>query len=131
PADFFLTNRPDVPASITPGGTPQSACVNTAFANSFTALVKDQFGNLLTGVQVTFTVQPAGNGAGGSFGGSATATVGTNLAGIAAAPTFTANGIAGSYTVTATVTTPGVTPAIFALTNTTTCGGSIAATSGT
>ncbi len=64
---------------------------------------------------VTFTAPSSG--ASGTFGGSATATVATNAAGLATAPAFTANGQAGSYTVTATAAGVG-TSAIFSLTNT-------------
>ena len=64
----------------------------------------------MAGVTVTFTA-PA-SGASGAFGASATATATTNGSGVATAPTLTANGTAGSYTVTASA--PGVaTPADF------------------
>ena len=64
---------------------------------------------------MTFTVNPAVNGAGGSFTGGNTAV--TNPSGIATANPFTANGIAGAYTVTASVSgVVGV--ATFNLTNT-------------
>jgi hypothetical protein len=121
PASFSLTNLAAGPASITgTAGTPQSATVNTAFANALQATVKDGNGNLLSGVSVTFAA-PA-SGASAAFGGSATVT--TNTSGVATAPTLTANGQAGSYTVTASVS--GVTtPAGFSLTNTAaTTGGS-------
>ena len=101
------------PATITAtAGTPQSAMINTAFANALQATVKDGSGNPLSGVMVTFAA-PA-SGASGSFTGSTAVATGSN--GVAVAPTFTANSVAGSYTVTASVS--GVaTPASFSLTN--------------
>jgi parallel beta-helix repeat protein len=96
-------------------GTPQSADVNTAFATSLQATVRDAANNPLAGVAVTFTA-PAG-GASGTFpGGQTTVTVLTNAAGVATAPAFTANGTAGSYAVTASVAGL-ATMASFALTN--------------
>ncbi len=104
--DFALTNLAGPPASVTAtGGTPQTAAVNTAFANPLEATVKDSFGNAVPGAVVTFTA-PA-SGASGTFaGGLNTAT--TNAAGVATSAVFTANGTAGSYAVTGksgTVTT--------------------------
>ncbi|MCL5885089.1 MAG: polysaccharide deacetylase family protein [Deltaproteobacteria bacterium] len=96
------------------GGTPQSAIVNTAFTTPLQATVTDS-GTPVGGVTVTFTAP--GSGAGGAFsGGSLTANAVTNSNGVATAPTLTANGQAGTYTVTAGVS--GVaTPAVFSLTN--------------
>jgi hypothetical protein len=96
------------------GGTPQSAAVNTAFAAPLQATVTDS-GTPVSGVAVTFTAP--GSGASGAFsGGSLTANAVTNGSGVATAPTLTANGQAGTYTVTAGVA--GVpTPAVFSLTN--------------
>jgi len=55
-----------------------------------------------SGVTVTFT--GPSSGARGTFaGGTTTATATTNSSGVATAPTFTANGTTGTYTVTATV----------------------------
>ncbi len=96
------------------GGTPQSAAVNTAFANPLTAVVKDASGNPLTGVTVTFTA-PA-SGAAGTFSGQTAVTETTTSSGTATSPTFTANGTAGSYQVIATVASI-ATPASFSLTN--------------
>jgi hypothetical protein len=111
---FTLTNL-GPPASVTPtAGTPQSTTVNTAFATALKAVVKDSAGDLLSGVSVTFTAPTTG--ASGTFTGSAT--VITNSLGVAMAPTFTANAVAGAYHVTATVnggTHPSTT---LALTNT-------------
>jgi hypothetical protein len=110
---FSLTNNPSTPSSIAAtAGTPQSASINSAFATALQATVKDQFGNPVSGATVTFA-SPA-SGAGATFGGSSVVT--TNASGVATAPALTANGTAGAYTVTATVS--GVsTVAGFSLTN--------------
>jgi Bacterial Ig-like domain (group 1) len=115
PANFSLTNTAGSAASIvTTAGTPQSIAINTAFVTALQATVKNSGGTAVGGATVTFTAPPSG--ASGTFGGSATANVVTNASGIAIAPAFTANGQAGSYTVTAAVS--GVaTPANFSLTN--------------
>ena len=125
---FALTNKAGAPASIAAtAGTPQTATVNTAFGTQLAATVKDAYGNPVGGATVTFTA-PA-SGASGTFaGGVNTAT--TNAQGVATAPVFTANTVAGAYTVTAAVgahtTSPG-----FALTNQAGAPAAIAATSGT
>ncbi len=123
PASFSLTNLAGTPASVTAtAGTPQSATVSTAFATALQATVKDASGNPLSGVTVTFATPTSGASA--TLGGSAT--VATNASGLATAPALTANGQAGSYTITASVS--GVTtPASFSLTNTaaTTGGGTL------
>ena len=129
PANFSLTNNPGPAASIvTTTGTPQSTATSTAFATALQATVKDSGGNLLNGVTVTFTA-PATT-ATAAFSGSATATAVTNVSGVATAPTLTANGQAGAYTVTGKVT--GVAnPANFSLTNTVGSAASIVTTAGT
>ena len=97
------------------GGTPQSTVAGTTFATGLQATVTDAVGNPAAGVPVTFTAP--GSGVSGTFGGSFTATVATNAAGLATAPAFTANAQTGSYTVS--VVAPGVpSPASFSLTNT-------------
>lgn len=111
---------PAAAVSITadPATTPQAAQIGTAFTVPLAAVVKDAFGNPVSGVGVTFTAP--GAGASGTFTGSVlTANATTNASGVATAPAFTANSIAGSYTVTANrTTTPFATAASFALTNT-------------
>ena len=128
-ASFSLTNLAGTPASVTAtAGTPQSATVNAAFGTALQAVVKDGGNNLLSGVSVTFTAP--GSGARATFGGSANATAITNSSGIATAPALTANGQAGSYTVTASVA--GVaTAASFSLTNLAGAPASVTATAGT
>jgi len=116
---------PSIAAAV---GTPQSATVNTAFGTALQAVVQGSNNNPLSGVTVTFTA-PA-TGASAAFSGSATTTAVTNASGIATAPTLTANGQAGSYTVTASAA--GVaTPANFTLTNSSAVPASVAAMAGT
>src|SRR5262249_55579267 len=110
------------PATVaTWAGTPQSTAASTNFQVALAAVVRDANTNGVSGVTVTFTA-PGGSVAGASFGGSATATAVTNASGTAVAPTLTANGIGGTYSVTATVA--GVSGAAnFSLTNTGGTGG--------
>jgi hypothetical protein len=115
--NITLTNSA-APASVAAtGSTTQGTAINTPFA-PLSVLVLDSSTppNPVNGASVTFAVQPASNGASGTFnGGTATETDTTNTQGIATASTFTANGITGSYTVTATVN--GLTPITFNLAN--------------
>jgi hypothetical protein len=128
PANFSLTNLSAPPASITAtAGTPQSATINTAFTTALQATVKDSSNNPVSGVTVTFTA-PA-SGASGTFAGGVNTAI-TNSVGVATSAVFTANSVAGTYTVTASVS--GVaTPASFSLTNLAGAPASIAATGGT
>jgi hypothetical protein len=114
--NFSLTNLAGTATSMTAnaGTTPQSATINTAFANALAVTVKDAGNNPVPGVNVTFTAPVSG--ASGLFSNStATIVVATNAAGVASAP-FTANATAGGpYTVTAAA--PGLTTVNFSLTN--------------
>ncbi len=83
------------------GGTPQSTIVNTAFATNLQATLTET-GGPVAGIPVTFT--PPASGPSGTFAGGNPAIATTNATGVATAPTFTANGLAGSYDVAATVT---------------------------
>jgi hypothetical protein len=130
PANFSLTNIVGAPASITAtSGTPQSTTIDTAFAAPLVATVLDKGSNPVSGAVVTFTAPTTG--ASGTFAnGTNTTMATTNASGAATSTTFSANGTAGTYTVTATVA--GVTtPADFSLTNTAGAPASITATSGT
>jgi hypothetical protein len=123
-----------VPASITPGAgtTPQTAAISTPFAIPLSVTVMD--GSTppkpVTNAVVAFAApgfsiptNPPGppTAASGTF--ADTGTVNTNVwtdgSGVAIAPTFTANALAGGYTVTATVVVKSGTTltAKFALTN--------------
>ena len=103
---FALTNKAGAAATITAsGGTPQTTAVNTAFPKPLKATVDDSFGNPVAGATVTFTAPTSG--ASGTFAGGVK-TAKTNSSGVATSAVFTANGTAGSYTVTGkagTVTT--------------------------
>ncbi len=103
------------PNSITPtSGTPQSTTILSAFAAPFTVVVKDPEGNPISNLTVTFTAPLTG--ASGTFAGGVNTAV-TDSSGIATSGVFTANRIAGSYTVQAT--SPSITGAAnFSLTNT-------------
>ena len=77
-------------------GAGQSAAIGTAFAQTLTV-------NAPSGTTVVFS-SPA-SGPGGTFSGTATATVVADTLGVAAAPAFAAGNIAGDYNVT--VSAPG------------------------
>jgi hypothetical protein len=112
PASFSLTNLAQVPASITATvGTPQSTTINTTFGTALQATVLSASSAPVSGVTVTFAVPTSGASA--SFTGPSTAV--TNTSGVAISSSLTANGIAGAYIVTATVS--GVAPTNFSLTN--------------
>ncbi len=102
-------------------GTPQSTAADTNFQVALVAVVRDTGGNGVQGASVTFSA-PA-SGASGTFGSSSAASIVTDGNGLAIAPTFRANGVGGSYSVTASVTGVG-TPAGFAMSNTGGSGGS-------
>lgn len=131
-----LTPTPTGTLTITAGpvsslaataGTPQSAKVGTAFITRMAATATDAAGNPVSGIAVTFNAPSAG--ASGSFEGG-TSTVVTNASGVAVAPVFTANSVAGIYTVTASaVGAPTV--ASFELTNSARAVGRITAAGGT
>ncbi len=95
-ASFSLTNTAGPAANVAASaGNSQSATVSTAFATALQATVTDSGGNPVSGVSVKFAAP--GSGASGTFtGGSTTASVTTGSSGIALAPAFTANGVAGS-----------------------------------
>lgn len=104
PATFSLTNNPGGPSSITAvAGGGQSTAIGTTFPAAMQALVTDAFANPVPGVGLTFAA-PA-SGASGRFSGTGTNTASavTNASGIATAPAFTANSVAGGYAVFASV----------------------------
>jgi hypothetical protein len=112
------------------GGAPQSTSPNSVFEAPLLASVRDNACNPISGATVTFAVQ--GSGAGATFAGSASATAITNSSGVAIAPTLTANGQTGTYSVVASA--GGVAqPTTFVLTNGNNTGApsAISATAGT
>ena len=129
PASFSLTNTAGAPGGITAVWAHRRAPRSHAFGTALQVLVKDANGNPVPGATVTFTA-PALSGPSGAFtGGGISITAQTDAAGAATAPTFTANTIAGSYTVTAGVGSVAST-ADFALTNTPGAPAAIAANPG-
>jgi hypothetical protein len=93
-------------------GTPQNANINTVFGTPLQATVKES-GNNQSGLAVRFTAPVTG--ASGSFPGNVSFVDAiTNASGVATAPPFNANGIAGSYNVAASI---GSLSSNFALTN--------------
>ncbi len=98
---FNLTNLPGPPALMTGTGTPQSAILNTAYT-TLSVKITDASNNPISGLSVLFTANAVAGATGTFPGSSATATVATDANGNAAAPTFTANGVLGAFTVRAT-----------------------------
>jgi hypothetical protein len=131
PANFSLTNLSAPPASIAAtSGTPQSTAISTVFTTNLQATVEDKNGLPIAGATVTFTAPSSG--ASGTFtggtNGGLTATATTNASGVATAPVFTANTVAGGpYNVQATA---GAFSANFVLTNLTGPAASVTATGG-
>jgi len=95
-------------------GTPQSTRAGTAFPLRLSARAQDAAGNPVKGVQVVWSAPVSG--ASGSFaaGGS---TASTDSNGVATSGVFTANSVAGSYSVVASLPA-GPATAAFSLTNT-------------
>ena len=95
-------------------GTPQTTPAGDAFGAPLVATVTDSAGNPIPGEQVFFTAPTSG--ASGTFAGAGTTlNVVTDANGVATTSALTANGTAGTFSVTATVA--GLTPASFSLTN--------------
>lgn len=121
---FLLVSQPlyaQTPAAvIAREGATQSGYQGDTYPTPLRAAVYDASGAPVAGASVTFTV-PA-SGASGNFGGSASTTVVTDATGLTPAVVVTANAVAGTYAVSASVA--GVTqPARFLL-NTYSGGGS-------
>jgi FG-GAP-like repeat/Calx-beta domain/MBG domain (YGX type) len=94
----------DSPATITlTAGDGQTASVGTAFPTAFAVTVKNAAGHLISNVPVTFTA-PASDTNGTFIGNVTTVTVMSNASGVATAPTFTADSLAGPFTITAQAT---------------------------
>jgi protocatechuate 3,4-dioxygenase beta subunit len=86
------------------GGTPQTAQLDTAFDGPLQVALANSNGCPVTsvvGTPVTFTAPSSGASGRFATSGSNTVTVGADVSGNASAPTFTADGTAGGYTVTA------------------------------
>ncbi len=100
---FTLTDRSSAPFAIAAGsGTSQEAQFGTDFAVPLAVTVTDSSGNGVAGAKVLFSAP--GSGPSGVFAGhGTTAVVTTSSKGVAVAPTFVANQVAGGYIVTARV----------------------------
>jgi hypothetical protein len=112
-----ITVIPGTPAVVVASaGLNQAVLIGTSFPVNLQSTVRDSSGNAVgAGVLVTFSAPTSG--AGGTFtGGSSTATALTNAGGVAAAPTFKANRVAGTYSDSAKVAGIAA-PALFTLTN--------------
>jgi DNA-binding beta-propeller fold protein YncE len=111
---FTVTQSGDTPTHVTPAaGNNQSAAPGAAFPTALEVTVTDTNGLAVQGASVTFTVTPGSTGASGTFASSVP--IITNQNGQATASVLTANLIAGSFTVTASVS--GASAGVFTLTN--------------
>jgi hypothetical protein len=99
-------------------GTPQTATLGTTFATNLQVAFANSNGCPVTtavaGIPVTFSASATGAGGLFSASGSNAVTVGSDASGMASAPPFTANYLAGSYTITASSVYGSV---LFSLTN--------------
>jgi hypothetical protein len=122
------SSSPPSPQSIIAvSGTPQSTVVGTPFGSALQAKVTDASSNPVPNFSVTFAAPSSGPTA--SFAGVLSSTAITNSAGIATSPVPIAMAMAGSYTVTASIS--GLPPALFALTNTPASSGTTSETGST
>ncbi|HEY5192404.1 MAG TPA: hypothetical protein VIJ39_00855 [Solirubrobacteraceae bacterium] len=122
PTDTGTSNCPssNPPNQLTLlAGTPQTAIFGTAFATGLQVALSNSDGCPVTsaaaGIPVTFSAPASGASGAFSTSGSNTIIVGADVSGSVAAPPFTANSSAGSYTVTASSQYGSVS---FSLTNT-------------
>ncbi|HWV57084.1 MAG TPA: hypothetical protein VNZ57_06400 [Longimicrobiales bacterium] len=114
PVTFTATGVPAQASSLTrAGGDNQSAVAGTAVATPPSVRVTDAFGNGISGIQVTFTVETGG----GSVTG---ATQTTNANGVATVGSWTLGPVPGPNTLMATADIAGLTgnPALFTATGT-------------
>ncbi len=134
PASFTLTNSIGAPATIRfTSGNNQSAAIGAMFTSFLVVTVVDGGGNPVSNVTVTFaapTFTAPATVPSGTFAsnGTNTETQVTDASGVATSSAFTADGVAGTYTVTASV---GGSSVSFALTNLPGPPASLTATSGT
>ncbi len=86
------------------GGDNQNTATTFAFPNPFQAAALDNQGSPVSGITINFTAPESG--ASGIFAdtGTNTTSVNTDESGVATAPIFTANTIAGTYVVSASAT---------------------------
>jgi hypothetical protein len=116
PALTTLTNNPGAPANVaSTAGDGQHAIVTKTFATALKATVTDAYGNVVPGVVVTFAA-PTDTPSGTFSGGHASVNVTTNSNGVATAPAFTADTVAGLYYVSASAS-GGQIGTLYSLTN--------------
>lgn len=107
--NFVLTNIGSPTAILAVSGSGQSAGVGQPFAAPLVAKVTDSAGDPISGVTVTFTINPM-NGSGATFtGGLTSATAITTSGGTATSPALTSSGTGGTFTVTASASGAGST----------------------
>jgi Zn-dependent metalloprotease len=99
-------------------GSPQMIVINSAAASRLVAVVFDENGNSISGETVKFTAPAQGASVIFADTGTNTSTVVTDVNGLATSSAFTANNLAGSYSVVASVSGAD-TPAGFSLSNST------------
>lgn len=110
------------PASLTAtGGTPQTAQVNAPFGLPLSVTARDAGFNPVSGVLVSFSAP--GSGPGATFSGGISTAL-TDASGVARSQTLTANGLPGTYQVTASAAGVSI-PAAFTLTNVAAASGAI------
>jgi len=98
---FSLRNRAGRPEVLTAGvGASESATVGSRFPVRLAVTVTDEHGNPVGGVVVTFAA-PKGGATGRFSGGRRRVRLKTDSRGIAVAPAFAADGVAGGYVVRA------------------------------
>jgi hypothetical protein len=118
-ATYTLDNHGAAEALTATNGSAQSASIDRRYSRPLTVRLRDAGGQPIEGAAVTFTLgSENGTGAAGAAfaGGTNQATAVTDVNGIATSPRFTANGIPGRFTATATA--PGVArPLTFPLRN--------------
>jgi hypothetical protein len=101
-----VTQSGDVPANLTKiAGDGQTTALGQAFATPLQVNVTDAAGLPLEGAAVTFTVAPGAGGASATFASSPAMPIFTDANGNAFAPALIANGVGGTFTVTASTVT--------------------------
>ncbi|MFN0025888.1 MAG: hypothetical protein ACKV2O_01710 [Acidimicrobiales bacterium] len=116
---YCWTVTPAAASIVVFGGNDQDTFLDTAYQTPLQARVADAQGRAQIGLAVTFTAPSSG--ASGRFNSAGcpntlTCTVITGANGVAQAPPFVANNVAGAFSVNATVV-PVTTPARFSLFN--------------
>ncbi len=112
-----ITQGANTFSMVKSGGDGQGVPVNQAFPTLLAVKILDESAVPVPGAQVTFTVTPGQNGAGGAFAAVPPMPVTADANGNAVAPVLTANAATGTFTVTASVQNISAPPVTFTLTN--------------